>query len=600
MNPSHSFKLRTTLIAGVVASVLSPVQADSLDTITVTANRMPTGDVLAASTIITRDQIDQWQINDLPTLLTRTPGVDVTMTGGLGQQSSIFMRGTNSGHVLILVDGVKWYSATTGSAAIQDFPVSHIERIEIIRGPRSGLYGAEAIGGVINIITRQGSGEIKPYAELGYGSHDTRKASIGVNGSHGSTRFNLGVSALESNGIDALKTADPDKDGYRNKSVSANLSHQFTAQWQGGVRFLRAEARNYFDEAFSPDANPFNKNTQQIIGADTSYALTERWTVNFDIAESRDRSETFENRAAVRELNTRHRQFSLINTFALADTQTLNIGFDYAHDKVTGSTDYDEDSRDNKAIFVSWQGAHQRHGWLLSLRHDDNEAFGEHTTGTAEWGYSLTESLQFVSSYGTAFKAPTFNDLYFPGFSNSELDPEKAHSFTIGLKGSNSGINWSVSAYETRIRQLIVFDLSTFSPQNVNRARIRGLEFDVNGQLDEWNWNLNASLLKPEDRETGNWLPRRARQHLNLNIDRSYGAWSTGASWNLTGSRYDDLANQSRVGGYGLVDLRLAYQINPEWTARLTAHNVFDKKYERVKNYNSLDRTVMFTVQYQP
>ncbi|MCC5797271.1 MAG: TonB-dependent receptor [Methylophaga sp.] len=604
MNPSHSFKLRTTLIAGVVASVLSPVQADSLNTITVTANRMPTGDVLAASTIITRDQIDQWQINDLPTLLTRAPGVDVTMTGGLGQQSSIFMRGTNSGHVLILVDGVKWYSATTGSAAIQDFPVSHIERIEIIRGPRSGLYGAEAIGGVINIITRQGSDEIKPYAESGYGSHDTRKASIGVNGSHGSTRFNLGVSVLESNGIDALKTADPDKDGYRNKSVSANLSHQFTAQWQGGVRFLRAEARNYFDEAFSPGANPFNNNTQQIIGADTSYALTERWTVNFDIAESRDRSETFENRAAVRELNTRHRQFSLINTFALADTQRLNIGFDYAHDKVTGSTDYDEDSRDNKAIFVSWQGSHQRHGWLLSLRHDDNEAFGEHTTGTAEWGYSLTESLQFVSSYGTAFKAPTFNDLYFPGFSNPDLNPEKSRSIAFGFRGTHDFAQWSVDLYETTIRDLIVFQAI---PENVSRARIRGIEFDIRGDVKDWYWSLNASYIEPQDRDDRKRLIRRARQLMNATLDRQFGDWSAGASWHVRGNSNDRFFNTDtfttddvRLAGHGLVDLRFAYQISPEWTARLTAHNVFDKKYERVKNYNSLDRTVMFTVQYQP
>ncbi len=597
MNNCTSVTLRASLFVGVVASVVSPVKADSLDTITVTANRMPAGEVLAPFSIISRDQIDQWQLNDLPTLLSRAPGVDVTSSGGLGQQSSIFMRGTNSGHVLILVDGVKWYSASTGAAAIQDFPVSQIDRIEIIRGPRSGLYGAEAIGGVINIITRQGSGEIKPYAELGYGSHDTRKASVGVNGQHGATRFNLGVSTLESRGIDALKIADSDRDGYRNNSVSANLSHQFSEQWQAGVRLLRAEARNYYDDQFSPDANPFNQNIQQVIGANSAYAISSRWSVNVDIAESRDRSETFENRAAARALNTRHRQMSLMNTFAVADTQTLNVGADYAHDKVTGSTDYDEQSRDNKALFVSWQGTHQRHGWMLSLRHDDNEAFGEHTTGTAEWGYQLTESLQFVSSYGTAFKAPSFNDLYFPGFANPNLNPEKSRSIAVGLRGNQALARWSVDVYETTIRDLIVFETI---PENVSKARIRGIEFDVHGQLDQWHWNLNASLLKPEDRQTGNWLPRRARQHLNLNVDRRFNAWSTGASWQLRGQRYDDAANDSKLGGYGVVDLRLAYQMTPEWTARLTAHNVFDNDFERVANYNSLGRIVMFTVHYQP
>lgn len=597
MNNCTSVTLRASLLVGVVASVVSPVKAERLDTITVTANRMPTGEVIAPFSIISRDQIDQWQLNDLPTLLSRAPGVDVTSSGGLGQQSSIFMRGTNSGHVLILVDGVKWYSATTGAAAIQDFPVSQIERIEIIRGPRSGLYGAEALGGVINIITRQGSGELKPYAELGYGSQDTRKATVGLNGQHGATRFNLGVSTLESRGIDALKTADSDRDAYRNNSVSASLSQQFSEQWQAGVRLLRAEARNYYDDQFSPDANPFNSNVQQVVGANSAYAISSRWSVNVDIAESRDRSETFENRAAARALNTRHRQMSLINTFAVADTQTLNVGVDYAEDKVTGSTDYEQQSRDNKALFVSWQGMHQQHDWLLSLRHDDNEAFGEHTTGTAEWGYQLTESLQFVSSFGTAFKAPSFNDLYFPGFANPNLDPEKSRTIGLGLRGWHDQAQWSVDAYETTIRDLIVFETL---PENVSKARIRGIEFDVHGQLEQWSWNLNASILKPEDRQTGNWLPRRARQHLNLNVDRHVNAWSTGASWQLRGQRYDDAANDSRLAGYGLVDLRLAYQMTPDWTARLTAHNVFDKDYERVANYTSLGRMVMFTVHYQP
>lgn len=603
--------LRLSALGLLTLSQFLPVisQAQTFDTLTVTGNRMQTGELLAPSSVVKRAEIERSQIDDLPTLLSRQPGIDITNSGGVGQQSSIFMRGTESDHTLVLVNGVKWYSATAGIPAIQDFPVSQIERIEIVRGPRSGLYGSEAIGGVINIITREGEGEVKPYFNAGIGSDNTRKAQAGIRGGDKNTRFSVNLGHYHTDGIDALKTADPDDDGYRNKNISARVTHRLTEDLQVNASFLRAESRVEFDVESAPDANPRNENLQQVMQVGGRYQATDDWTVELQLAESRDKSRTEYNRQKNAEFNSRYRQLDIKNTFRLSDSQWLNAGFEYASDHVDGTTDFKQDSRDNRAAYLSWAGQHQRHHWLISGRHDDNEAYGHYNSGSAEWGYQLTQQLQWVANIGTAFKTPNFNDLYFPDSmfgpsSNPDLEPEKSRTISVGFKGDYNWGQWGVSAYHTEIRDLIVFqDI----PRNVNEARIRGIEFDLDTEIAGWDLGLNLALLDPEDRETDERLIRRARKIANISADKSVGRWSYGASWKLNGDRRDLAYNSQTfqteehiLGGHGIVDLRLAYKVNPDWTVRLNANNILDKDYETVYNYNSLDRQVMLSVSYQP
>jgi vitamin B12 transporter len=590
-------------LATSVLSIATAAQADveSLDSLTVTANRMPSAQVLAPTTVITRSDIERIQINDLPQLLSRFPGIDMTMSGGLGKQSSIFMRGTNSDHVLFLVDGVKWFSATNGGSTIQDFPVSQIERIEIVRGPRSGLYGAEAIGGVIQIFTREAKVGFSPYAEVATGTHNTQKFTAGATGGNGRTNYNVTVNHSSTNGIDARQENNPDHDGYRNKSVAAKLTHQVTDDWALGTNFLRAEADSEYD-GFLAAGDYTSDSVQQVMGIHSDWIVSESWTLRLNMSETRDESESFFDNVSDGVFDTRHRLVSINNIINVAAGQRLNIGIDYEHDKVTSSNDYSEKSRDNKAAYISWQAEVEDFNWLLSARHDDNEAYGSENTGTAEVGYYLTDSLQLVANVGSAFKAPTFNQLYWPdqGFfvGNPNLKPEKSKSYGLGLVADADWGTWSVHTYHTDIRDLLIYQFPT--TENVDEAEIQGVEFDLATSLMGWQVSVNAAFLNPEDKETGKKLRRRAQRMTNLHLDRQFGKWAAGASWKVTGHRYDDAANAVRLGGYGLLDLRLSYQLAKDWSAKLTASNVLDKEYQTVPTYNSLDRVVMFSLSYQP
>ncbi|HIC47650.1 TonB-dependent receptor plug domain-containing protein, partial [Methylophaga sp.] len=252
-----------TLISSLLS--LPVIASDELDSITVTANRMPTENALAPTTVITEADIEKLQIQDLATLLSRFPGIDMTQNGGLGKTSGISIRGTNSDHVLVLVDGVKWYSATSGSSALQDFPVSQIERIEIVRGPRAGLYGSEAIGGVIQIFTKSGSiSKPTPNFTVSAGTKNTLRSQAGVSGGNETTKYNLSYSYDTTNGINAREDRNPDHDGYRNQSVSLKVNQQWIENWSTDVNLLRSNARNHYDGS-SVNKNYVTDTVQQIL-----------------------------------------------------------------------------------------------------------------------------------------------------------------------------------------------------------------------------------------------------------------------------------------------------------------------------------------------
>lgn len=606
-NTSLRTSVRLTLAAIAVSIIpFSAIAEEQLESLTVTANRMPSVNVLAPTTVITRADIDRLQINDLPNLLSRQPGIDMSVSGGIGKASSIHMRGTNSDHVLVLIDGIKWHSATLGGASIQDFPVEQIERIEIVRGSRSGLYGSEAIGGVIQIFTRQGKQGFTPYAKASYGSHDSQQFAAGIRGSNNATTYSLGFNHQSTDGIHILENQNPDKDGYRNNSISAKIQHDLSDDLSIGANFLQSKGINEYDGQYSSITDKQKSDFKhQLFGLNAEIAVTESWNITLTAGESKDEFQDHKNGLDNGEFNTRHRSASIINTLALSEINTVNIGIDYDEDKVDGSTAYEATSRDNKAIFVSWQAQYDKSSWLISVRHDDNESFGNKNTGSAEWGYQLQPSLQFVINAGTAFKAPTFNDLYYPFVGNTELQPEESKFWGLGLNGQSELFDWNINLYQTKIDDLIAWaPISpgswTWNPQNVNEAKIKGIEFDISTNLMGAEISANASFLKPEDEATGKILARRAQRLANINIDKQWGAWSTGANWKLRGHSFDDASNSTRLGGYGLLDINIAYRLNNDWSIQANVKNIFDKEYQTVNNYNSLDRTGMVTLSYTP
>ncbi|MDM7555470.1 TonB-dependent vitamin B12 receptor [Xanthomonas fragariae] len=614
---------RAVLAVGLTLCFANRAQAEAaidLDEVVVTASRtaQTQDQTLAPVTVIDRAQIERRQANALQDLLRGEAGVSLANNGGPGKASSLFLRGTGSDHVVVLIDGVRIGSATSGGAALQDLPIEQIERIEIVRGPFSSLYGSEALGGVIQIFTRRPHGSFVPTFSAAAGSDNARRYSAGVAGrSEGDLSetggwYSANAVHDQTDGINAyLDTSssdyDPDRDGYRNDSLSVQGGWRFNRQWDADVHTLRALSRNEYDG--SAFGGTVSKGVQQAVGGRVRYAPTDALTLTASVGSSTDLGDAYYEGAYVSTYDTRRKQ-SALQADINAGPGLLTVGFDWQRDEIASSDTYDADSRSDRAAFAQWQQTFGTQSLQASLRRNDNSQFGGKTTGSLLWGWDFAQHLRLTASYGTAFKAPTFNELYYPDYGNPLLRPETSKSAELGLRGNGDWGTWTLSAFQTRIDDLIAGDASLVDalhpfgqPNNIDQARIRGVEAGYDTELAGWTVRSALTWLQPQaDGEVnhGNWLPRRAGQSGRIDADRSFGALGVGASLFGSGKRFDDLINTERLAGYGLLDLRVSYAINADWAILLTANNVFDRHYETARWYAQPGRNYLLTFRYQP
>lgn len=585
-----------------------------LPTINVVASlvEQDNADTMAAVTVINRDEIERKQFNSLQDLLRTIPSISFTNYGGQGKTTGISIRGTNANAVLVLVDGQKVGSATLGQTAFEHFPMTQIERVEVVRGPRSSLYGSEAIGGVIKIYTRQGSTEgVKPFASVTYGSHETYEANAGVNFRNDQSWATLSVAGLKTEGINAStlqETADLDKDGYENASVSLRAGHQFSDRFEVGTNVLHITGENDFDNqddwgygAYTDTQNVHSKIQQNVYGIHAKFKPVDAWTTELKLGRSEDKAETFD--AYPSEINTERDTVSWLNTVSLNPNHTLVSGLDYQLDKVSGSNTYVKDERDNFGYFAQYLGSVGKVDLQAAVRLDDNEQFGNETTGNASLGYHLTDNVLAYVSYGTAFRAPTFNDLYYPSSGNPDLEPEESENIEVGFKGQNQYVNWELNAFDNKIDNLIAWAPNAagqWLPANVQEARIRGVELVLGQNYDALSWNLNYTYQDPENRSEGakgKQLAYRPKQLLNLSVDYTVDQWTIGGSVRAEDSRSTgDFTPE--LAGYALFDTRVSYQATPELSIQAKLANVFDVEHKTYNGYNQDGQTAWLTLRY--
>lgn len=582
----------------------------TLDPVIVTATRtaQTTDESLASVTVIGRDEIERLQAQSLQDLLRGVAGLSVSNNGGAGKNTSIFMRGAESDHILVMIDGVKAGSATSGSMAFQDIPVAQIERIEIVRGPRSSLYGAEAIGGVIQIFTRKGQGEYRPSFSTSAGSYGSYSTQAGVGGGNERSWFNANVSTLNSKGFNACKgsassgcfTVEPDRDGYHNRALSMRGGLQLGDGITAELNALRSEGSSHYDGSFVNQT----ASVQQVVGGKVSLAPMPAWQMSLAAGQSRDQSDNFKDGAFASQFNTRRDTLSWQNNITAGNGRLVTVGVDRQLDSVDSTTAYAVDSRGNSALFAQYQGNAGPVDMELSLRRDSNEQFGSHSTGGIAFGTVLGRGLRGTLAYGTAFKAPTFNELFWPGFGNANLRPEESRNIEIGVSGKTASGHWALNGYESRIDNLIAYDSTIFAPNNLDEARIHGIEARCGTVLSGWAINANLTLLDPKNRASGsnhgNVLPRRAKESYRLDADRDFGLYKIGASLRTESHRYDNLSNSRTMGGYATVDLRAGYDIAKAWQLQGRIENLLDKEYETAAFYNQPGRSLFVTLRYQP
>jgi len=583
--------------------------ADALDDVVVTATRtnQNINDTLVDTTLITRAEIERSQARDVQDLLQGLPGISFANNGGMGQVTSMFLRGSNSDHVLVLVDGVRTGSATLGSFAWEGIPLAQIERIEITRGPASSLYGSEAIGGVVQIFTRKGTRDgFAPRATLGGGSYGTFDSSVGFSGGNGQFWGSGELAYSETDGFNAYNGSsmfqpyEGDKDGNSNTSGSLRAGAKLGDWGEAGVNWMRADGKTDFDGSFVNEA----ETTQEVFAATLNAKPMQDLNLLFSAGQSKDKADNSLNGVFKTRFDTTRDNYSAQASYALTSHQSLSLGADYLKDSVDSTTAYSIDSRDNTGVFGEYLARFGAFDTQLSLRNDNNQQFGNHSTWTAGAGYRFSPELRFVALAGTAFKAPSFNQLYFPGFGNPNLKPEESTSYEIGLNGTISGVRWGTRLFQNDIDNIIVTARQpngTYLPSNLNEARLRGLEASLSTRVDELDLAASYTYLDPEQVggvNDGKLLPRRAQNVLRLDADQSFGAWRLGGTLNAVSGRYEDVSNTQRMGGYTTVDLRGEYVINPEWRVQARIVNLFDKDYETAYQYNQTGRAGYITLRY--
>lgn len=608
---------RTTRLALLAAAIAAafPVSsfadspAKALERIVVTGSRTAQSQdaALAAITVFDRADIERLQPASLLDLLRGVPGLAISNSGGAGKVSGVFLRGTEARHVLLLIDGVRVGSATTGTAAFQDLPLEQIERIEVVRGPFSSLYGSEALGGVIQIFTRDARGEPRVSAYLAGGSHGTGRGSASVDARGERGWYRVGAAIDETDGFNACRgsssagcfTDEPDADGYTNRSLQLAGGWRFSPIAAIELRSLRADSENEFDGGFTNEMEA----SQRVYSAKLDLTPNDRLALAFRLGHNADLADNYLEGRYRSSFDTERDSAGVQGDLGLG-SGLLTLGLDWHRDEITSSTAYTVDARTQKALFAQWQQSLGAASLQVAARRDDDSQFGNETTGSLLWGWSFREGLRLTASAGTAFRAPSFNDLYFPGFGNPALRPETSDSIELGLRGSPAWGGWAIAVFRTDVDELIAFDPVLFIPVNINRARIDGLELSAEGELFGTQVRSSATWLDARNVEEGVRdgleLPRRAPRSAQIDLDRRYGRFGLGASLFAASARYDDLGNRTRLPGYATLDLRLSWALHADWTLQLAGNNVLDRSYETAAFYNQAGRTWTLGLRYSP
>ena len=597
--------------------------AKDLDNLVVTATRtaITVDAALAAVDVIDREQLDASSARSLPELLRGRAGITIVNQGGMGKLSTLFLRGTESDHTLFLIDGIRVGSSTSGLTSLQDIPLAQIERIEIVRGPRSSLYGADAIGGVIQVFTRRAAGGegVHGRGRIAAGSHGLREASAGVDLRSARGGVGVDVAHQSTDGINAcLGFYNPltyagagcfivpgthlDSDGYRNNSATLRADFAPAEAWQLDARAFRAEGHNEYDGDYADNSDI----VQQVVGGSVRWTPSAAVALKLTAGRNTDDSDNYIGSSFANRYTTTRDSANLQGDFTVASGQVLTAGFDWLRDRADVIDPYSPFARErgNRALFAQYQGTFGTHDLQVSARRDDNDQFGGHTTGGIAWGMGFGQGWRVTASHATAFKAPSFNELYYPGFSNPLLAPESSRSTELSL--GRHGNDWSLqaNAYQTRVDDLIAYDSTLFAPNNIDQARIRGVELVATARLAGWDLRGQVGTLDARNLSAGSnhgkRLARRPQRSARLDLDRDIGDWGVGLSGIAEAARWDDVANTLRVGGYGTVDARVSWKFASAWTLQANLVNAFDRDYATSAWYAQPGREFTLSLRWQP
>ncbi|NYT84195.1 TonB-dependent receptor domain-containing protein [Pollutimonas harenae] len=589
-----------------------------LDNIVVTASRslQLEKDVIGDVTLINKADLEKEGQNSVAEILAKQPGIQISNNGGPQTATSVFLRGAPSQHTQVLVDGVRINSLTTGVSNWNAIDPALIERIEIVRGASSSLYGSGAIGGVINIITKKG-GEDRPlsaWTNIGYGSYDTFKSSVGFSGAQNGWDYALSSSMADSSGFSATNemagpyTYDPDADGYSQHALSGSLGYR----WAAGQHIGLTAYNGYISGDFDAGPGPIRTLTrQQAYNLTSTNNLTDYWQSILRFGFSKEaidnRIPGFDSTAG-----SLQRSYTWQNNFEFLEHQQLSLILERLEERVEGESNYLANRRDTNSAGLVYRGDFDAHHLQASVRNDNITSYGNETTGSLAYNFDLTDNWRIGLAGSTGFQAPTFAYLYAPDTpasfwgpryqNNPNLKPEKSRNIEASIQYNTDTTRLGLVVYQNKIKDLIVgsvFDplISANTAQNINRATIRGITLTAEQVVGNTTLRASADFMNPVDDETGDQLIQRAKRVFHLSAEHRLNALRLGAEYQFTSKRYDNdfntfPAERVTLGGYGLVNLTAAYDFSKNASVHIRWNNLLDKNYANVYGYNTAGSNV--------
>ncbi|WP_265436368.1 TonB-dependent receptor domain-containing protein [Aeromonas media] len=609
-----SKKLLAAALLPTAAFAQSSLPAN--DTMVVTANRVeqPVSSVLAPVVVIDRAEIESRQVSSLTDLLKTLPGVQITTLGGRGHISSLFIRGTNSNHSLVLMNGRPIAAMVAGTPDLSQIPLGNIERVEYIRGPRAAVYGSDAIGGVINLITKTSAKNgSETHLKGGAGSHGYGQGQLRTVQALGQqTDMNLLVGYERTDGFDVVAGAQqPDRDGFDSLNGQVGMNHAFNDAWSADFNAQGYDNQTEMDDPYQSADQSRVKAFQYDGGIKfQSETLTSRLEASYGENKLKNWLES-QGESSAQPIHTGLTRFSWINSWSGIEGLNLTGGADWQQEQMKSDSrsygqSFNAPDRDNTGLFAVGSYRWQALLWELSGRTDDNEQYGRHNTWSAASGLDIDDNHNVRLSYGTGFKAPTFLDLYYPGYENPDLKPEESKNLELDFSGRYTAWDWSVNLYRNQIQNLISCQsaFSSCKPDNTD-AEIRGVEVELGLETGPLHHDLSFDYTKTEDKNDGDQpLLRRAKQKASWLTQVQLGPVDLSTELLYVGKRDDKNfssfpAERVVLSSYTLVNLGASYGVTPALTLGGRIDNLFDRDYVPAYGYASPGTEFKLTADYR-
>ena len=593
--------LSAALVLGSTAAAAQPI--------VVTGTRTPArvDQALAETTVVDRQQLEAATGRTLSEVLAQLPGLQFWSNGGLGKTSSVSMRGLESRHVLLLIDGVRYGSATLGTPNWDNLPLDAIERIEVVRGPLSGLYGTDAVGGVVQVFLRKGAAGLAINGLASAGSKGYGQLGGGLRFGNGAFDGAVQLSRTRNSGFSATNASVPfgnfnaDDDGFSQNTASVQLGVRLPGGWRASAQALHAKNTNYYDDGPGVDAK--SASLSQVLALQVGGPVMAQWRSSLRVSRAVDELNTLSSAsmfAALGVIGTKQQQISWDNTINTPVGDLLVLAEHVRQTVTRPGAAFAVSERSINGLALGLNGQAGAHHWQLAARTDQNSQFGRQNTQTLGYGFDVTPQVRAAFALGSSFVMPSFNQLYFPNFGNPNLLPEEGRHREISVRWADAGQQVRAAYFQNRIRGYIS---SGPLPTNIPRARADGISLSYGATVAAWTLAASVDLLDPvndtaNSANFGRVLPRRAKDTLRLSADVDLSAWKLGGALQNVGPRFDNAANTTLVAGYTTLDLRADWRLARQWALGFKLNNAGNVRYETVQGYNQPGREMFLTLRY--